>query len=234
MHSDAACFDVDLPVNHLVLPGTLAVPQRPLGLVLFAHGSGSGRLSPRNRRVAELLHSASLATLLFDLLTPAEEAWDRSHGDLRFDIDRLAGRLLATADWARRTLPELPLGYFGASTGAAAALVAGARQPTWVRAIVSRGGRPDLAGGVLPAVLAPTLLMVGDADPLMLECNRSALGRLRGVAELQVVPGAGHLCEEPGALELVAREAAGWLARFLPAGGEVAEQAPVLELAAAP
>jgi putative phosphoribosyl transferase len=181
--------------------------------VLFAHGSGSGRLSPRNRQVAESLNGAGLGTLLFDLLTDVEEK-DRRNV---FDVELLAGRLQAARDWvsAEPALERLPVGYFGASTGAAAALIAAADRPADVSAVVSRGGRPDLAAERLPSVRAPTLLIVGGADVEVLNLNQAALERLTAPAELAVVPGATHLFEEPGALEQVAELSAAWFTRHL-------------------
>ncbi len=196
----------------LGLEGLLGVPQGALGLVVFAHGSGSGRLSPRNNQVATALRERGLATLLLDLLRPEEEN-DRGHV---FDIALLASRLAAAADWARREpqLKSLPAGYFGASTGAAAALVAAARDPQ-IRAVVSRGGRPDLAAEALHVVTAPSLLIVGGADTHVLDWNRAAFEALTCVKELIVVPGAGHLFEESGALQQVVRHARRWFLRFL-------------------
>lgn len=204
---------VRIPADGVVLEGDLRVPALPRGLVLFAHGSGSGRHSPRNRSVAEALHAAGIATLLLDLLTVDE---DRQRA-MRFDIPLLTARLGATLAWARAEPPlrALPLGLFGASTGAAAALATAAAHPEAVAAVVSRGGRPDLAGAeVLAAVRAPTLLIVGGADAEVLALNREALARLRAPAELIVVPGATHLFEEPGALAQVARQAAAWFGRW--------------------
>jgi putative phosphoribosyl transferase len=188
--------------------GDLVAPADAARLVVFAHGSGSSRHSPRNRQVAEALHRRRLATLLVDLLTPAEEA-DRANV---FNIELLAARLLAATDWAARQdqLAWLPVGYFGASTGAAAALWAAAELGDRIAAVVSRGGRPDLAGERLPAVSAPTLLIVGARDNAVLELNRDAQRRLGGRSELVVVPGATHLFEEPGALEQVSSLAADW------------------------
>jgi pimeloyl-ACP methyl ester carboxylesterase len=191
------------------LPGTLSLPEPARGLVAFAHGSGSSRLSPRNVYVAEVLQRAGIATLLFDLLTPDEDR-DRS---VRFDIALLTSRLLLAADWieGRPELRSLPLGYFGASTGAAAALEAAAQQGGRITAVVSRGGRPDLAGpGLLEAVSAPTLLIVGGDDDVVIELNRKAMTRMRCETKLVIVPGATHLFEEPGTLEQVARHAADW------------------------
>jgi putative phosphoribosyl transferase len=204
---------VVIPSGRVRLDGDLAVPTHPRGLVLFAHGSGSSRRSPRNRMVARRLHNARVGTLLFDLLTEPESA-ARSNV---FDIGLLASRLLTATTWVsdREELHALPLGYFGASTGAAAALVAAAQSSTKPKAVVSRGGRPDLAGDYLPQVTAPTLLLVGGNDPTVLQLNRWALERLHAEAELVVVPGAGHLFEEPGTLEEVARLAEGWFARYL-------------------
>lgn len=204
-----------IPVGPLRLPGDLVIPLPALGAVLFAHGSGSSRHSPRNVQVARVLSQAGLATLLFDLLTPPEAA-DR---DNVFDIALLAGRLGAATDWLRHQpdAGSLPLGYFGASTGAAAALWAAAEAGAGVAAVVSRGGRPDLAGPRLAAVTAPTLLVVGGEDLVVLELNRKARQALRCPSELVVVPGATHLFEEPGALEAVADLAREWFLRHLPA-----------------
>lgn len=195
------------------LPADLTVPAGAVGCTIFAHGSGSSRLSPRNRLVSTVLNDAGIATLLFDLLTPAE-AGDRRNV---FDVELLAGRLTAATRWLA-TLPEprrLPVGYFGASTGAAAALRAAADLGTEVRAVVSRGGRPDLAGPWLAAVRSPTLLVVGGNDAVVLELNREALRELDCEAELRVVAGATHLFEEPGAIEQVAVLARGWFVRHL-------------------
>jgi len=197
------------------LPGTLELPRDGArGIVIFAHGSGSSRLSPRNRQVAARLHERGLATLLFDLLT-AEEAADRRNV---FDIPLLAARLGSAIAWQRAqpAVSGLPCGLFGASTGAAAALRAAVEQAAAVRAVVSRGGRPDLAEPVLPRVEAPTLLIVGGDDFEVLQLNRSAFDRLRCVKRLEVVPGATHLFEEPGALEKVAVDAAHWFETYLP------------------
>ena len=207
---------VNIPIGltHSV-PGTLALPPHPLGLVLFAHGSGSSRLSPRNRYVADCLFESNLGWLLFDLLTDHES---RSRGNV-FDISLLAERLRLATEWAADypATRDLALGYFGASTGAAAALMAAAGS-TRVRAVVSRGGRPDLAGEWLGRVTVPTLLIVGGADSSVLELNARALQLLGGLRELIVVPRATHLFQEPGTLERVAAEAAGWFRRYLPVG----------------
>jgi putative phosphoribosyl transferase len=205
-------------VDGVWLAGDVVVPTGATGIVAFAHGSGSSRLSPRNRFVASALNEAGLATLLIDLLTPAEDAADRDTGQFRFDIPMLARRVTAVVDALPRDvqLRTLRIGLFGASTGAAAALIAAADRPALVRAVVSRGGRPDLAGDALERVKAPTLLIVGGADPEVLALNRSALGRLgTRTRQLQVVPGATHLFEEPRALEAVARLAAAWFVRHM-------------------
>ncbi|HYL22751.1 MAG TPA: dienelactone hydrolase family protein [Gemmatimonadales bacterium] len=203
---------VMIETDGIRLAGVLTLPPAPLGVVLFAHGSGSSRWSVRNRFVADALVAANIGTLLFDLLTE-REAGDRANV---FDIPLLAKRLRAATDWiaTRPASSDLPIGYFGASTGAAAALVAAA-EVRIVRAVVSRGGRPDLAGAFLSRVTAPTLLIVGGADVEVLELNRRALTRLGGLKQLVVVPGATHLFEEPGALEHVAGLAAFWFGRHL-------------------
>jgi putative phosphoribosyl transferase len=207
---------VRLRVGGVELDGDLGVPPDARGIVIFAHGSGSSRLSPRNRFVAGELQASGLGTLLMDLLTSEEEQADAATGHLRFDIRLLATRLAGATDWVHHQLGvgHLPVGYFGASTGAAAALVAAAKLGT-VGAIVSRGGRPDLAGDALEHVLAPTLLIVGGNDPMVIELNERAMRRLRGRAELVIVPGATHLFVEPGALEAVARLAREWFGRYL-------------------
>lgn len=198
------------------LDGDLVVPTDAKGLVLFAHGSGSSRNSPRNRQVAEMLQVSGLATLLIDLLTQEEERSDLVTGELRFDIPFLAERLGAATEWLRNheATSRLPLGYFGASTGAAAALVAAARTPE-VDAVVSRGGRPDLAADVLDEVKAPTLLIVGGHDHPVIEMNESAFARLNCEKHLEIVEGATHLFEEEGALDQVAALARDWFARYL-------------------
>jgi putative phosphoribosyl transferase len=199
------------------LDGDLVVPDSAQGIVLFAHGSGSSRHSPRNRYVAEVLQRAGLATLLMDLLTTDEEAIDTQTGRLRFDITLLADRLAGATRWMveQQQLGQLPIGYFGASTGAAAALVAAAEFPELVAAVVSRGGRPDLAGEALRRVLAPTLLIVGGRDLTVLELNRKALKELPATKSLKIVPDATHLFEEPGALEAVAQLAKEWFVLHL-------------------
>jgi putative phosphoribosyl transferase len=208
--------EVQIPVGKAVLQATLTVPPNPIGIVLFAHGSGSSRLSPRNRFVAETLQLAGQATLLLDLLTPDEEMVDKRTAELRFDIPFLAERLLGATEWVLEN-PEttkLNVGYFGASTGAAAALVASAQDET-VAAVVSRGGRPDLAADALPKVKAPTLLIVGGNDIPVIELNREALAELRCEKDLEIIPGATHLFEETGALEQVAQMAQHWFTKYL-------------------
>jgi len=201
------------------IDGDLSLPSPARGLVLFAHGSGSSRLSPRNRFVAAALEQSGLATLLLDLLTPDEEVADLELGHLRFDIPFLAHRLRAATRWvsSRPELARLPAGYFGASTGAAAALVAAAESGDAVKAVVSRGGRPDLAGPALERVEAPVLLIVGSLDSDVLALNRAALARLGKPSQLSIVPGASHLFEEPGTLAEVARLAAEWFCLHLDA-----------------
>ncbi len=200
-----------------VLEGSLGVPEGAGGLVLFAHGSGSSRHSPRNRFVAQALRKAGLGTLLFDLLTEVEGARDAYTRELRFDIDLLGGRVVGAVDWAREqpAIADLALGLFGASTGAAAALAAAAERPDSVVAVVSRGGRPDLAGPALPRVQAPTLLIVGGLDGPVIGMNESAMAQMACESKLTIVPGATHLFEEPGKLEEAARLAAEWFARHL-------------------
>ena len=199
------------------LEGSLGLPEGAEGVVLFAHGSGSGRHSPRNRYVAGVLLEAGLATLMIDLLTREEEEADLRTGHLRFDIGLLAERLSGATDWLMHnpSTQNSRIGYFGASTGAGAALVAAAKRPREVGAVVSRGGRPDLAEDALPLVKAPTLLIVGGKDVHVIGMNKEALERLRVKKELKIVPGATHLFEEPGALEEVARLAADWFAHHL-------------------
>ncbi len=208
---------VEVSVPGLTLAGGLCVPPAARGIVLFAHGSGSSRLSPRNQYVARELRSSGLATLLFDLLTRREEEVDAYTAELRFNIELLADRLVGATDWvAQRTdTHSLAIGYFGASTGAAAALVAATQRADIVRAVVSRGGRPDLAGTALPLVQAPTLLIVGGDDTQVIELNRSAMRLLKAEVSLAIVPGATHLFEEPGTLEQVARLAAEWFRSHL-------------------
>jgi dienelactone hydrolase len=208
---------VRVSAGPVTLEGNLSLPKEAGGIVLFAHGSGSSRHSPRNRYVARLLNDAKLATLLVDLLTSDEEAIDMRTGHLRFNIGLLAERLVAVTDWLTEqpNTRHLRIGYFGASTGAGAALVAAAERPAAVDAVVSRGGRPDLAGPALPRVRAPTLLIVGGNDFQVIELNRAAFALLRAEKQLVIVPGATHLFEEPGALDEVARLAREWFNRYL-------------------
>ncbi len=207
---------VDIPGGDQ-LAGTLAIPDGASGMVLFAHGSGSSRHSPRNRAVAADLQRHGLATLLIDLLTQAEEVVDERTGQHRFDIGLLADRLLLATRWldSESSTRDLALGYFGASTGAAAALAAAAQVPDRVRAVVSRGGRPDLAGNALEQTRAPTLLIVGGRDQTVIELNQQAADRLTAPVHTEIVPGATHLFEEPGALEQVSQLAADWFATYL-------------------
>lgn len=209
--------DVIVHADKAQLAGNLARPEGVNALVLFAHGSGSSRHSPRNRSVAAALNEAGLATLLFDLLTPEEERIDRQTRALRFDIDLLANRLTGAVDWvgSQASLRDLRIGLFGASTGAAAALIAAAHRPDAVGAVVSRGGRPDLAGEALSKVRAPTLLIVGGKDPTVVSLNRTAGARLMAENRLAIIPGATHLFEESGALEEVARLACDWFTKHL-------------------
>jgi putative phosphoribosyl transferase len=205
--------DVVIRIGALSLPGTLDVPVEAKGLAAFAHGSGSSRLSPRNIFVAQSLQGEGVGTLLFDLLTEREDLFYRT----RFDVDLITERLIGTTRWlmARPEARDLPLGYFGASTGAAAALRAAAVMKSEVKAVVSRGGRPDLAMDALPDVEAPTLLIVGGRDEVVLRMNEKALASLGGIKDLAIVPGATHLFEEPGTLEEVARVAGEWFRRYL-------------------
>lgn len=206
-----------IPSGEVSLQGDLHLPPSPRGIVLFAHGSGSSRHSSRNRFVAKVLQNAGFATLLMDLLTEDEERAERETRHLRFDIGLLAGRLGDAIEWLtrQRETADLPIGLFGASTGAAAALIAAAERPQSVRTVVSRGGRPDLAGNALPQVKAPTLLIVGGADVPVIPLNEQALARIEAEKEMVIVPRATHLFEEPGTLEEVARLAADWFSRYL-------------------
>jgi dienelactone hydrolase len=208
---------VRIPAGGVTLAGDLAVPTGTRGVVVFAHGSGSGRFSPRNRAVAEALVAGGLATLLMDLLTADEEAEDLRTEELRFDVRLLGERVIATIDWLAldEDVGRLPAGCFGASTGAAAALIAAAERPERVSAVVSRGGRPDLADDALAHVTAPTLLIVGGRDTDVIALNRLAQARLAGESQVVIVPEAGHLFEEPGALEQVASLARDWFLRHL-------------------
>lgn len=215
--STLTAVPVRVDAGGVVLSGDLIIPTDARGLVVFSHGSGSSRFSPRNRAVADVLLHAHLAALMLDLLTRDEERVDQVTAELRFDIPLLGRRVIAAVDWAASHPPTatLPLGLFGASTGAAAALIAAAERPSIVRAVVSRGGRPDLAGAALDRVTAPTLLIVGGRDELVLQLNRQALARLRGKKQLAVVPNATHLFEEPGALDQVAQLARDWFVAHL-------------------
>jgi putative phosphoribosyl transferase len=210
--ADVGARDVDVPAGRVTVQGGLTIPPQATAVVLFAHGSGSGRYSPRNRYVASVLHDASFATLLIDLLTPEEEEIDLRTRELRFDIGLLAERLVGATEWLHE-LPDtgdLRVGYFGASTGAGAALVAAAAVPDRVGAVVSRGGRPDLAGDALEKVRAPTLLIVGGDDVPVMGMNRAAMKQLTCETRLEIIEGASHLFEEPGALERVAELARDW------------------------
>jgi putative phosphoribosyl transferase len=206
-----------IPAAGVRLEAEVDVPEAAPGVVLFVHGSGSSRHSPRNRYVAGELQHAGLATVLVDLLTPEEERIDALTGELRFDIRLLAERVIALTDWLREHEPTagLGVGYFGASTGAAAALIGASARQHDVEAVVSRGGRPDLAGDHLPSVRQPTLLIVGGRAEVVIDLNRRAVEQLAGEARMEVIPGATHLFEEPGALEQVARLARDWFARHL-------------------
>jgi pimeloyl-ACP methyl ester carboxylesterase len=215
---------VSIRTGEVELAGDLSIPEHARGLVLFAHGSGSSRKSTRNRYVAAELGRAGLGTLLLDLLTVDEERIDMATAALRFDIPMLADRLAGATGWAGKeeATASLRIGYFGASTGAAAALVAAARLGPAIAAVVSRGGRPDLAGPALPRVTAPTLLIVGGDDDIVIELNNEAYSQLACVKEMTIIPGASHLFEEAGALEEVARHAAAWFGRHLRTPGPVA------------
>jgi putative phosphoribosyl transferase len=198
------------------LEGNLSIPPGATGVVLFAHGSGSSRFSSRNRYVAEFLRKeGGLATLLIDLLTHEEELVDTRTAHLRFDIELLATRLVGASEWLTIHQPNLKIGLFGASTGGGAALVAAAQIPNRIAAVVSRGGRPDLAGPALPFVKAPTLLIVGGVDVLVIQMNKDAYDQMKAVRKMEIVPGASHLFEEPGALDIVARLAIDWFKKYL-------------------
>lgn len=207
--------EVRIPSGDVTLIGELNIPRNASGVVLFAHGSGSGRHSPRNRHVARTIRNAGVGTLLFDLLTRDEEAIDTYTGHLRFDIDLLADRLVNATYWLKGEFDHVRAGYFGASTGAAAALVAAAQLGEIVGAVVSRGGRPDLAADSLPLVKAPTLLIIGGLDHPVIEMNREAYARLRCEKEIEIIPGATHLFEESGTLDQVAQLAAEWFQTHL-------------------
>jgi pimeloyl-ACP methyl ester carboxylesterase len=208
---------VQIRDGRITLDADLRLPPEPAGLIVFAHGSGSSRHSRRNREVAERLGAGGFATLLLDLLTPQEEAVDQFTREFRFDIERLGRRVVAALDWSagQEELSAMSVGCFGASTGAAAALIAAAERQDRVGAVVSRGGRPDLAGGALPYVLAPTLLIVGGADEPVIQLNEDARSQMSAKVRLEIVPGATHLFEEPGALDHVSRLAVEWFAEHL-------------------
>jgi dienelactone hydrolase len=214
---DRAAREVQIQAGDVQLDGTLSVPADAQGIVIFAHGSWSSRFSSRNRYVASHLNRARLATLLFDLLTREEETIDARTAELRFDIALLAKRLVDAADWIanQSDTRDLPIGYFGASTGGGAALVAAAQRRDQIAAVVSRGGRPDLADDALPVVRAPTLLIVGSLDVPVIEMNREAFGQLNCEKRMEIVPGASHLFEEPGTLEDVAQLATTWFTEHL-------------------
>ena len=210
--------EVHIPAGRATLAGNLNIPVNATALVLFAHGSGSSRHSPRNQFVARTLNDAGLATLLFDLLTPEEELVDTRTAELRFDIDLLAERLVHVTTWAKQQQQQtrdLRIGYFGSSTGGGAALVAAAQLPDDVGAVVSRGGRPDLAGAALPKMQTPTLLIVGGQDDIVIELNEQARNQMRCEVKLEIIPGATHLFEEPGALEQVAKLASDWFIKHI-------------------
>lgn len=208
---------VEIQLEQVKLEGNLSLPKNSIGIVLFAHGSGSGRTSPRNRFVAGELNKKGIGTLLFDLLTGDEEYLDMQTAHLRFDISLLSQRLVETTNWLLKSYKgqNLNMGYFGASTGAAAALVAAAERPDVVKAVVSRGGRPDLAGQSLGLVKCPTLLLVGGYDDVVIELNKQALSKLKSEKKLIIIPEATHLFEEPGKLEEVAQHAINWFSHYL-------------------
>ncbi len=216
-HSEIQASEICIPHGKIELKGELKIPSGATGLVLFAHGSGSSRHSPRNQSVATALRDHGLGTLLFDLLTQEEEQLEQFTRHLRFDIGLLAERLLSTTAWVleQKITRDFPIGYFGSSTGAAAALVAAAELGEKIRAVVSRGGRPDLADEALQNVKAPTLLIVGALDEAVIELNEEARGQMNCEKLLTIIPGAGHLFEEPGALEKVAELAAEWFLKYL-------------------
>ncbi|MFZ2314449.1 MAG: dienelactone hydrolase family protein [Gammaproteobacteria bacterium] len=210
-------IDVEIPLNHIHLNGILQIPKNPTGIVLFVHGSGSSRFSQRNQHVASILNQSNIATLLFDLLTPDEEEVDEFTREHRFNIELLASRLVIVTDWISQQpkTHHLAIGYFGASTGAGAALQAAAKRQDMVKAIVSRGGRPDLAGEDLSHIKAPTLLIVGGHDEPVIEMNRQAMEEMHCTNKLEIIPGATHLFEESGALDEVARLAKDWFKQYL-------------------
>ena len=209
--------EMKIPVSNVVVEGTLTLPSGSKGVVLFAHGSGSSRFSPRNQYVAKEFNKAKISTLLFDLLTPEEEETDIVTAHYRFNIGLLAERLIGATQWLRNDpqTKKLAFGYFGASTGAAAALIAAAKLPTEIKSVVSRGGRPDLAGKYLRNIMAPTLLLVGGLDTEVIELNREAMEQMTAEKKLVIVPGATHLFEEAGKLEEVARLSSDWFLKYL-------------------
>lgn len=220
MAKDTIAFrtkEVGIPLGPIELYGSLTQPETQQGLVIFVHGSGSGRFSPRNQYVAQYLNQTGFSTLLFDLLTQDEEIIDERTREYRFDIPMLAERLIGVTDWvgSQPELHSLSLGYFGASTGAAAALIAAAERPEAVHAVISRGGRPDLAGQALPKVNAPTLLLVGEWDQTVIDLNLKAQALMTCPTELKIIPGATHLFEEPGKLDEVMHLAGSWFERYL-------------------
>jgi putative phosphoribosyl transferase len=208
--------EMKIPVGNVIVEGTLTLPSGTRGVVLFAHGSGSSRFSPRNQYVAKEFNKAKIATLLFDLLTPEEEETDIVTAEYRFNIGLLAERLIGATQWLRNDplTKKLAFGYFGASTGAAAALIAAAKLPKEITAVVSRGGRPDLAGKYLPNVMAPTLLLVGGLDTEVIELNREAMEQMPAETKLVIVPGATHLFEEVGKLEEVSKFSSDWFLKY--------------------
>lgn len=207
--------DVRIPSKEIFLDGFLYVPEKVQGLVLFVHGSGSSRFSSRNQYVADYLNKAGLGTLLFDLLTPEEEKIDAYTGEFRFNIELLASRLMDVADWCCEQFTSFNMGYFGSSTGGGAALVAAAQKKENVKAVVSRGGRPDLAGEYLTRVETPSLMIVGGKDDVVIDLNKKAMQHMHCINKLEIVPGATHLFEEPGTLDEVARLAKDWFLKYL-------------------
>jgi len=209
--------DITININNISLEGILSIPEKAQGIVLFAHGSGSSRHSPRNTYVAESLNNVGLATLLFDLLTAEEEAVDIHTREFRFDINLLTERLKVTTDWVIQNpeTQDLHIGYFGSSTGAASALVAASQRQDIIKAIVSRGGRPDLAGVALAEVKAPTLLIVGGNDFAVIDMNQEAMAQMHSKTKLEIISGATHLFEEPGTLDEVINHAAAWFTKYL-------------------
>jgi putative phosphoribosyl transferase len=214
IHQETA---VKIPVGSVVVEGNLTVPSGAKGVVLFAHGSGSSRFSPRNRCVAKFFNAQKIGTLLFDLLTNEEDQEDIETAEYRFNINLLAERLIGATEWLKKDpdTKNIVFGYFGASTGAAAALIAAAKLPNDIAAVVSRGGRPDLAANYLPRVVAPTLLLVGSLDTVVIELNRQAMEQMSAEKKLVIIPGATHLFEEPGKLEEVAKLSTDWFLRYL-------------------